>query len=209
MDLVKIDSVNPSLVPGGAGEEQVARHIAEYVRGLGFVVGLDYVVPGRPNVVAVSGGPVCGGEALCRRHGLILNGHTDVVEVQGMTDPFTPYVDGDRIYGRGAGDMKGGLVAGLMAMKAVRDAGIRLKKSVLFTGVVDEEYASIGTEDAARRYDAEAAIVLDGGFGPEIAHKGFSWVTLETFGKASHGSRYLEGIDAIAMMGRLLTRVDD
>jgi acetylornithine deacetylase len=74
--------------------------------------------------------------------------------------------------------------------------------------VVDEEYASIGTEDVARRYEADAAIVMDGGFAPEVAHKGFAWVTLETVGKASHGSRYLEGIDAIAMMARLLTRVD-
>lgn len=209
LDLVALDSVNPSLVPGGAGEERVARHLAEYARGLGLVVGLDYVVPTRPNIVAVWGGPASGEAALRRRHGVILNGHTDVVDVRGMTDPFTPRVDGDRIYGRGAGDMKGGLVAGLMAMKAVRDAGVRLQKSVLFTGVVDEEYASIGTEDVARRYDADAAIVMDGGFAPEIAHKGFSWVSIETFGKASHGSRYLEGIDAIAMMGRLVTRVDD
>ncbi len=209
LDLVALDSVNPSLVPGGAGEEQVAHRIAEYARTLGFTVGLDYIAPRRPNVVVVWGGPMRGDEALYQRHGLILNGHTDVVGVQGMTDPFTPRVEGDRIYGRGAGDMKGALVAGLMAMKAVRDAGVRLRKSVLFTGVVDEEYASIGTEDVARRYKADAAIVMDGDFTLEIAHKGFSWVTVETFGKASHGSRYLDGIDAIAMMGRVLTRVDD
>ncbi len=209
MDLVAIDSVNPSLIPGGAGEEKVARRIADYADSLGFGVRLDYVAPARPNIVAVWGGQTSGEAALGQPHGLILNGHTDVVDVQGMTDPFTPRVDGDRVFGRGAGDMKGGLVAGLMAMKAVRDAGVRLKKSVLFTGVVDEEYASIGTEDVAQRYRADAAVVMDGGFAPEVAHKGFAWVTLETFGKASHGSRYLEGIDAIAMMARLLTRVDD
>jgi acetylornithine deacetylase len=209
LDLVAIDSVNPSLIPGGAGEEKVAARIAEYARSSGFLARLDYVTPTRPNVIAISGGPVSGDAAFGLRHGLLLNGHTDVVDVLGMTDPFTPRVQGDRIYGRGAGDMKGGLVAGLMAIKAVRDAGVTLKKSIVFTGVVDEEYASIGTEDVARRYDAEAAVVLDGGFAPEVAHKGFSWVTLETFGKASHGSRYLEGIDAIAMMSRLLTRVDE
>ncbi len=209
LELVALDSVNPSLFPGGAGEEQVALRIAEYASTLGFAVSLDYAAPGRPNVVAVWGGPISGDEALYQRHGLILNGHTDVVGVQGMADPFRARIEGDRIYGRGAGDMKGGLVAGLMAMKALRDADVRLRKSVLFTGVVDEEYASIGTEDVARRYKADAAIVMDGDFMPEIAHKGFSWVTVETFGKATHGSRYLDGIDAIAMMGRVLTGVDD
>lgn len=208
MDLVAIDSVNPTLVPGGAGEERVARRLAAYAQSLGFAARLDYVTPTRPNVVAVWGGPTAGEAALDQRHGLLLNGHTDVVDVQGMTDPFTPRVEGDRIYGRGAGDMKGGLVAALLAMKAVRDAGVRLKKSVLFTGVVDEEYASLGTEAVARRYDAQAALVLDGAMAPEIAHKGFAWVTVETVGKARHGSRYLEGIDAIAMMGRFLARMD-
>jgi acetylornithine deacetylase len=208
MDLVAIDSVNPSLVPGGAGEERVAARIAEHARTLGFAARLDYVTPTRPNVIVVWGGPDAGDVAFSARHGLLLNGHMDVVDVEGMRDPFTPRREGDRLYGRGAGDMKGGLVAGLMAMRAVRDAGVRLKKSVMLMGVVDEEYASIGTEDAARRYGADAAIVMDGDFAPEVAHKGFAWLTLETHGKASHGSRYLDGIDAIAMMARLLSRVD-
>lgn len=208
LDLVSIDSVNPSLVPGGAGEEQVARYIAAYTKSLGFPTRFDPIAPGRPNVVAVLDGKSAGEQALTQRHGLIINGHMDVVGVQGMTDPFTPRIEGDRVFARGAADMKCGLVAGLLAMKAVRDSGVPLSKSVLFTGVVDEEYASIGTEDAAKRYDADAALVMDGGPKPCIAHKGFAWVTVETLGKAAHGSNYVEGVDAVSMMGRFLTRVD-
>lgn len=208
LDLVSIDSVNPSLVPGGAGEEQVARYIAEYTKGLGFSTRLDPVAPGRPNVVAVMGGGASSEKALTQRHGLIINGHTDVVGVQGMIDPFRPRVEGDEVFARGAADMKNGLVAGLLAMKAVQDSGIPLSKSVLFTGAVDEEYASIGTEDVAKRYDADAALVMDGGPCPCIAHKGFAWVTVETLGKAAHGSNYDEGVDAVSMMGRFLARVD-
>ena len=56
LDLIAIDSVNPSLVPGGAGEERVALYIAEYTKKMGFPTRLDYVTPTRPNVVAVMGG---------------------------------------------------------------------------------------------------------------------------------------------------------
>lgn len=208
LDLIAIDSVNPSLVPGGAGEERVALYIAEYAKKMGFLTRLDYVTPTRPNVVAVMGGKAPGEKALTGRHGLIINGHMDVVGVQGMTDPFKPRVEGDKVYGRGAADMKNGLVAGLLAMKAVHASGVRLAKSILFTGVVDEEYASIGTEDVAKRYDADAALVMDGGSQPCIAHKGFSWVTVETTGKAAHGSNYEDGVDAVSMMGRLLARAE-
>ena len=208
LDLVSIDSVNPSLVPGSAGEEQVARYIADYTKSLGFPTRLDYVTPTRPNVAAAMGARATGENAFTERHGLIINGHTDVVGVQGMTDPFKPRVEGDTVYARGAADMKNGLVAGLLAMKAVQASGIPLTKSVLFTGVVDEEYASIGTEDVSKRYDAGAAPVMHGGMQPCVAHKGFAWVTVETTGKAAHGSNYEEGVDAVAMMGRFLAKAD-
>jgi len=208
IDLISIDSVNPSLVPGGAGEENVAKRIAEYTRAWGLPTRIDYVTPTRPNVVAVLGGNIVGEQALDQRHGFMINGHIDVVGVQGMTDPFKPRVEGDRVYGRGAADMKNGVVAGLLAMRAIQKSGTKLAKSVLFTGVADEEYASIGTEDIAKKYDADAALIMEGGSLPTVSHKGFSWVTVEVLGNAVHGSNYTQGIDAIAMMGRFLARVD-
>jgi acetylornithine deacetylase len=125
-------------------------------------------------------------------------------------EPLVARRVGDVIQGRGSVDMKGGLVMGILAMLAVKRAGIKLRKSVLFTGVVDEEYASIGSEDVARRYRADAAVITEPtGHSLVIAHKGFAWVSVATVGRAAHGSRYTEGIDAIAKMGKVLVRVED
>ncbi len=200
--------MNPSLVPGGAGEQEAAAYILDYFTSLGYFARLDKVEEGRPNVIglcAASGGS----DIFERRHGLILNGHLDTVGTGGMDgEPLEARIEGDRVYGRGGYDMKGGLVMGMLAMAALKRAGVELKKSVLFTGVVDEEYASIGTEDVAERYEADAAVVLEPtNLAVNLAHKGFIWATVETFGRAAHGSRHEEGIDAIAKMGRVLTGV--
>src|SRR6516165_7238724 len=109
-DLVAIDSVNPRLVPGGAGEAGIARFVADWLERRGLEVQVTDAEPGRPNVIgrARGGG---GGRTL------LLNAHMDVVGVEGMTDPFRPRVEGDRLYGRGAYDMKAGL-AGIMVAAA-------------------------------------------------------------------------------------------
>jgi len=210
-DLIAIDSTNPSLVPGGAGEQKIAEFIADYLKDAGFESYLDQVQPGRPNVIGVMPASEHSGVGRPGQHGLIINGHTDTVSTAGMEyEPLVARRDGDAVHGRGSVDMKGGLVMALLAMLAVKRAGIRLRRSVLFTGVVDEEYASIGSEDVARRYKAGAAIITEPtGHGLTIAHKGFAWVSVESIGKAAHGSRYSEGIDAIAKMGKVLVKVED
>ncbi len=210
-ELIAIDSTNPSLVPGGAGEQKVAEFIAAYLKDAGFESYLDQVQPGRPNVIGVMPASEGGGAGRNGRHGLIINGHTDTVSTAGMVyEPLVARRDGDAVHGRGSGDMKGGLVMALLAMLAVKRAGIKLRRSVLFTGVVDEEYASIGSEDVARRYKADAAIIAEpSGLGLTIAHKGFAWVSVETLGKAAHGSRYTDGVDAIAKMGKVLVKVEE
>lgn len=211
-DLIAIDSVNPSLVRDGAGEKAIAEYILSYYRSLGLPARLDNVAPGRPNVLGMlpPHGKEAGGEDLFDiRHGLIINSHLDTVGVTGMTEPFVARFDGDKVYGRGAADCKAGIAAALLAMAEVRRQGIRLKRSVLFTGVSDEEYASIGSEDIARRYRADGAVINEptgGAF--VIAHKGFAWVTVETTGFAAHGSLYEKGIDAIAHMGRFLVEAE-
>jgi len=208
-DLIGIDSVNPSLVPGGAGEQRIAEFVCRYLDDLGLAARLDEVAPGRPNVMGLLIGNGASGE-FDRRHGLMINGHLDTVGVSGMVrEPLKAVVEGDRVFGRGAFDMKGGLAMGLLALAAVKRSSVRLNRSVLFTGVVDEEHASIGTEDVARRYGADAAVILE----PTnlelcVAHKGFAWVSVETFGRAAHGSSYQEGIDAIAKMGKLIVEVN-
>src|SRR5205085_9954242 len=138
---------------------------------------------------------------------LMLNGHIDTVGVAGMANPHTPRVVGGRLYGRGAYDMKCGVAACMLAAAEARQRGLR--GDVIFTAVIDEEYAGEGTLDVARRYTADAAIVAEPTeMDLTVAHKGFVWLDIETHGVAAHGSRPELGVDAIAKMGRVLVELD-
>jgi acetylornithine deacetylase len=80
---------------------------------------------------------------------------------------------------------------------------------VIFTGVIDEEYASVGTMELANRYHADGAIVAEFTELQLItAHRGFVWLEVETIGKAAHGSRPDLGVDAIVKMGKVLTEME-
>lgn len=200
-ELVAIDSVNPELVPGGAGEGEIARLVAGWLAERGLEVEVEEVAPGRPNVVGIARGS--GGGAM-----LMLNAHMDTVGYAGMERPLEPVVSNGRLYGRGAYDMKASLAAIMLAGARARER--ELRGDVLVTAVCDEEVASIGTEAVARRYRADAAIVSE----PTemrlcVAHKGFVWLDAETRGRAAHGSRPDLGVDAIAKMGRVLTGLDE
>jgi acetylornithine deacetylase len=107
-DLVAVNSVNPTLVPGAAGEGEIADLVAAEMRRSGLDVTIESVAPGRPNVVGVL-------EGRAKGRTLIFCGHTDTVGVAGMSDPFTPIERDGRLYGRGAQDMKGGVAAMMSA----------------------------------------------------------------------------------------------
>jgi acetylornithine deacetylase len=199
--LVAIDSVNPDLVAGGAGEGEIARFVASWFEDAGLEVELEEVAPGRPNVVAIARG-TGGGPAL------MLNAHMDTVGYAGMERPLEPQVRDGRLYGRGAYDMKASLAAIMLAGMRARMRGLR--GDVLVTAVCDEEVASIGTEAVARRYQADAAIVSEPTeMRPAVSHKGFAWLEIATVGKAAHGSRPDLGVDAIGRMGPVLVRVEE
>jgi len=126
-----------------------------------------------------------------------------------MAAPFTPEVRDGRLYGRGSQDMKGSLAAMLAAVKALNDEGIQLDGDLILTGVADEEWASLGSEDIVRRYRADAAIVTEPtDMALSAAHRGFIGFEVHAHGRAAHGSRYQDGIDAILMMGRFLHELD-
>lgn len=203
-ELVKIDSVNPTLVPGAKGESEIAEYIADWLKALGVKAKLDKIEAKRYNAVGVLKG-VGGGKSL------MLNGHTDTVGYEYMTiDPLKPVVKEGRMYGRGTFDMKGGLVASLAALKAVVDSGTQLKGDVVVAAVCDEEYASIGTERVMEKTRVDAAIVGESSsLQIERCHKGFAWVDIETRGLAAHGSLWQVGVDAIGQMGRVLIGLDD
>jgi acetylornithine deacetylase/succinyl-diaminopimelate desuccinylase-like protein len=196
-ELVRIDSVNPELVPGGAGEGELARFVGEWLADAGLEVEVEEVAPGRPNIVGRA--PGSGGGST-----LLLNAHMDTVGYDGMEAPLEPRVEDGRLYGRGAYDMKGSLAAIMVTGAEAVEADLR--GDVLVAAVVDEEVYSIGAEAAARRYAADAAIVAEPtGLQLVVAHKGFVWMEVETRGRAAHGSRPDLGEDAIVRMGEVLT----
>lgn len=202
MDLVQIDSRNPSLSPDGPGVTVIGEYVADVLAELGLEVTTHQLGPDRVNVVGILKG-TGGGRSL------LLNGHLDTVGVEGMEEPFSGAIRDGKLYGRGSQDMKGSLAAMIAAVKAMVDAEIALAGDVLLTAVADEEYLSQGTEDIVKHYTADAAIVTE----PTdmaicLAHRGFIWYEVETFGRAAHGSRYDEGIDANMRMGRFLARLD-
>jgi acetylornithine deacetylase len=200
-DLVAIDSINPSLVPGAGGEGQIAAAIAAHLRGLGLDVELQEAAPGRPNVIGVVEG---------RRRGrsLMFCGHTDTVGVEGMAAPFDPVERGGRIYGRGSQDMKGGIAAMIDAARVVAAEGLESGRLIV-AAVVDEEYASLGAEALVTRWRADAAVVTEPtDMRIAIGHKGFAWYEIVTRGRAAHGSRPADGRDAILRMGRVLARLE-
>ena len=196
-ELVRIDSRNPSLAPDGAGERPVALVLARKLEEWGFAVDMHDAAPGRPNVVARTGSRA--------GRSLMLNGHLDVVGVEGMTHlPFSADERNGRLYGRGAADMKGGLAA--MCAAAARAAARGIAGEVIITAVADEEHTSMGTRELLRRgLRADAAIVGEPtGLSIMPAHKGFAWLEIEVRGRAAHGSRYEIGVDAILDGGVVL-----
>tara|TARA_R110000868_G_scaffold411778_1_gene710124 strand:- start:13948 stop:15357 length:1410 start_codon:yes stop_codon:yes gene_type:complete len=113
----------------------------------------------RPNIVASFKGSGGG-------RSLILNGHIDTVTIEPKhewtRDPFGAEIDGGLLYGRGSSDMKGGLMAGLLAIRYLREAGVPIRGDVIVESVVNEEHAGNGTLDLVRRgITADGAIVLE------------------------------------------------
>jgi len=200
-DLVGIESINPALVPGGGGEAAIARHVVEFLKSVGLEARLQEVSPGRFNVLGILRGSGAG-------KSLMLNGHLDTVGVAGMQAPFSARVENGRLYGRGAQDMKGGLAAALAAVAALA-RGANLRGDVVLAAVADEEHQSLGTRALLREVRTDAAIVMEPtSLEVATAHKGFVWAEIETFGRAAHGSRPQEGLDAIVFMGRVLGEVE-
>jgi acetylornithine deacetylase len=198
--LIKIDSRNPTLVPDAPGERACARKLASVLDDWGFDVELQEKIAHRPNVIARIG-----------PHGaptLMLNGHLDVVGVEGMVhDPFAADVRDNRIYGRGSADMKAGVAA---MCAAALQAGSGSSRQILIAAVADEEYESLGMraliESGVR---ADAAIITE----PTRlaicpAHRGFVWMDVNFRGRAAHGSRYEIGVDAITHAGLVLAELE-
>lgn len=193
----------------GEGEAAAARWVAERCRAMGLETYVEEVQPGRPNVIALhrmGDGPT-----------LMFEGHTDVVtegDPAAWTDPpFSATIRNGRIYGRGANDMKAGVVCALLATKAIVESGVRLNGAILLGMVCDEEGQMIGIKHFVEQGWADqvdAAIICE----PEENHlctcqKGVMWLHAVIYGEMAHGAMPLTGANSAYPMARFLGMVQE
>jgi acetylornithine deacetylase len=192
--LVQINSINSTL-SDGPGEREIAEFIARSLKALKLDVSLQIVGHNQRNVTAIIPG---------KKHNrsLLLNAHLDTVGVDGMDDPFRLRREGDRLYGRGTYDMKGSVA--IMLLLADYFARHMPPLDLLLTFVADEEDKSAGMEYLVHQWLPQVSPAPVGGIFLEpteenigVCHKGFTWYELTVTGKAAHGSRPEQGIDAI------------
>lgn len=204
-ELVKINSINPTL-SNGPGEEEISQFVAQYLMSLGLEPEVQPVEHKRNNVVAVIPGSD-------RESPLLLNAHLDTVGVEQMDDPFNLKREDDKLYGRGAYDMKGSVA--IMLLLAGHFAQNKPTVDILLTFVADEEDKSMGMEYLVNKWLLEIPNPPIGGIFLEpteeqigVSHKGFAWYEIEVIGRGAHGSRPAEGIDAILPLNAALQELN-
>jgi succinyl-diaminopimelate desuccinylase len=197
----------PSRNPPGE-ERNLALAIAEQLKNWGFEVELHEALPNRPNVIAYLRGEV-------GKPRLIFNGHIDTVpegDVSNWTyNPFEGVVVGNRLYGRGAGDQKGGLVAFTIAAKAIKEVNVRLKGDLILTYAAGEETNEPGTKSIL----VDKGVRGDWGIVTEptslkiaTAESGLAWFEVLIRGKAAHASRPEVGVNAISKAAKFIKEIE-
>lgn len=202
-ELVRIPSVyRPEK---GEAEEPAARWVEARLKEIGLETSFEVVEPGRPNVIGLWRGTE-GGQTL------MFEGHTDVVTEGDVTQwtypPFEARIVDGKMYGRGANDMKGGLVAAVCAIKAIVRSGVKLGGDILIGAVCDEEGHMMGIKHFVEQGWADhvdAAVICE----PEenhlcISQKGVMWVQVMLTGKMAHGAMPLTGVNSAYPMAEFL-----
>jgi acetylornithine deacetylase/succinyl-diaminopimelate desuccinylase len=201
--LVRLPSVNP---PGREGP--VAKVVSARLHALGFETRVVEARPGRPSVIGRLPGAAHGPT-------LLFNGHMDVQPPgTGWTrDPFGAVIEGSRLYGQGAADMKAGLTAIVMALEMLRRDGVRLRGDVLVTAVADEVsggHLGTGFLVAEGLIDADMAVVCEPtGDVVRVAHRGALWLEIEIAGKSAHGGRPWLGVNAVSKAARIIGGIEN
>jgi succinyl-diaminopimelate desuccinylase len=181
-DLLRIPSVNPKFKTGDEpAETQIVDFLEKEMMDYGFEVERQVVKSGGWNLIArIKGdGPKT----------LVFNGHIDTVTGANMPDAFNPKIKHERLYGRGASDMKGGIAAMIEAAKAVKTSNVKLNGDLVLSLVVDEEYGGTGTKKFLEKEKPDYAIIgepTQNEIG--LAQAGYIEFTLESEGKIKHGS---------------------
>lgn len=193
--------------PGGT-EEATVDVLKDFCLAAGLEVSTQMVAPGRPNFIAVlPGGP---------RPGLLFLGHSDVVPAGAGWErpPFEPYVRDGRLFGRGSTDMKGGLAAVLIALKALKDGGAVLSGNAALACTVDEEDLGIGIRaytaaaltDPSFSYSA-CVVAEPTDLETVIGCRGDSFIELKVTGRSAHAGRPRDGRNAIDAAVKILELV--
>ena len=209
-ELVQIESVNP-----GVFEKEVSKAFQSQMDECGFVYEVKGPADNRPSVLVKMLGEVSEG-------GLLFNGHLDTVPFGDIEkwsgDPLNAEIKDGRLYGRGSTDMKGAVVAFAMAMEAVKQSGIKLKKPVYLHAVADEE--SGGRQGTGYLIEQNLIPKVDMAFTGESSTydgemsiirtcAGIGQLSLKSYGKPSHASKPYEGNNAIINMARVLIAIQD
>jgi len=166
---------------------------------------MDISYQGRPNVTAVWQAEAAGGKSV------VFNGHTDVVSAEPLInwthDPYGAEIVGDWMYGRGAADMKGGVAAMILAIEAVRSAGVCLRGNVTLEVVIEEECTGNGTLACVLKgLKGDAAIVPEShALSASLATVGVIWFRVKTRGRASHALAAESAVNAIEKMIPVIT----
>jgi acetylornithine deacetylase len=201
-DLVDIGSKLVSF-PSFKGEETpLARFLADWLGARGYAVELDEVGSGRLQLVATLGG--CGGGK-----SLMLNGHLDINSLpRGWNrDPWTAWVEGDRLHGHGIQNMKGGLASLIVAAEAVRRSGAALKGDLVLAFVVGETQGGEGMHHLMRRgLRVDAALITEPFGSGNIAtvHGGIVHFAIHSLGRTGHISRLEGTVHAIHKMTKIV-----
>jgi acetylornithine deacetylase/succinyl-diaminopimelate desuccinylase family protein len=186
-------------------ETPAARHIYDLLQAEGIECSLREVRDGRMNVIAALRGTGSGPRVM-------FNGHTDTVPPGEMARPFDPHIVGDRLYARGACDMKGGIASQLYAMIMIKRAGIRLAGDLIFTGVIaEEDSTSLGSLDiVAHGPRADMVVVAEpSDLQVIVAHKGFDYYRIEVRGCSAHSSAPQNGVSAAYAAARIVTDIEE
>ena len=201
-ECVRTETINP---PGN--EERMTALLARRLEREGVAVEVQPLSSGRANLLArvsgTGGGP-----------SLVLSGHTDTVPPGEMPWNHAPWAaerEGDRLYGRGACDMKSGLAAMAMALLLLRRAGTALRGDLVLAASAGEEVDCLGARAfvEAGALQGAGAIVVGEPTGGEvaIAHKGALWLRLVTRGRTAHGSMPNQGVNALLRMHEVVARL--
>jgi len=190
-DLIRIPSFKTE-------ETAVARFLDAFFRERGYDVDLQEIEPGRFQTIATLRGT--GGGA-----SLMLNGHTDINALtrRWTRDPWTPTLEGDRLYGHGVQNMKGGLASIIMAAEAIRRSGVRLRGNLVIACVAGETQGGEGTHylmESGLRTDAAVVAEPFGADNLVTVHSGIVHMAIHAYGVTGHIGRLEGTVNAIHKM---------